>query len=43
LIARFRQQLGDLLQDRGADDVYQLEIALFPVTTIWRGRSSDRP
>jgi transcriptional regulator with XRE-family HTH domain len=34
LIARFRQQLVDLLQDGGADDVYQLEIALFPVTTI---------
>jgi uncharacterized protein (TIGR02147 family) len=43
LIARFREQLVDLLQDGGADDVYQLEIALFPVTTIWRGRSSDRP
>jgi len=42
LIARFRQQLVDVLQDGAADDVYQLEVALFPVTTIWKGRSSDR-
>jgi transcriptional regulator with XRE-family HTH domain len=39
LIARFRQQLIDLLQDGAADDVYQIEIAIFPVTTIWKGRS----
>jgi uncharacterized protein (TIGR02147 family) len=36
LIARCRQQLLDLLQDGAADDVYQLEIALFPITTLSR-------
>jgi transcriptional regulator with XRE-family HTH domain len=36
LIARCRQQLLDLLQDGAADDVYQLEIALFPITTFTR-------
>jgi hypothetical protein len=36
LIARFRQQLVDLLQDGAADDVYQLEISLFPITTLNR-------
>ncbi len=39
LIARFRQQLIDLLQDGAADDVYQIEVALFPITRIWTGRS----
>jgi uncharacterized protein (TIGR02147 family) len=33
LTARFRQQLIDLLRDGPADDVYQIEIAIFPVTT----------
>jgi uncharacterized protein (TIGR02147 family) len=36
LIARFRQQLIELLPEGGSDDVYQLEIALFPVTTLSR-------
>jgi len=34
LVSRMRQQLVDLLQDGAADDVYQIEIALFPVTTL---------
>jgi transcriptional regulator with XRE-family HTH domain len=38
LAARFRQQLVELLQDEAADDVYQIEIALFPVTTLKRER-----
>jgi hypothetical protein len=33
LTARFRQQLIDLLRDGPPDDVYQIEIAIFPVTT----------
>ena len=33
LSARFRQQLIDLLRDGPADDVYQIEVAIFPVTT----------
>jgi hypothetical protein len=33
LTARFRQQLIDLLRDGPSDDVYQIEIAIFPVTT----------
>ena len=33
LTARFRQQLIDLLRDGPADDVYQIEVAIFPVTT----------
>jgi transcriptional regulator with XRE-family HTH domain len=36
LVARFRRELVALLQDGAADDVYQLEIALFPVTTMKR-------
>lgn len=32
LITRCRQQLLDMLQDETADEVYQLEIALFPIT-----------
>jgi transcriptional regulator with XRE-family HTH domain len=40
LIARFRQQLVDLLQDGVSDDVYQLEIALFPITTIRREKEN---
>jgi uncharacterized protein (TIGR02147 family) len=36
LIARFRQQLIELLPEGGSDDVYQLEIALFPITTLSR-------
>ena len=38
LAARFRQQLVDLLQDDPADDVYQIEIAMFPVTALNRER-----
>ncbi len=34
LVSRFRQQLVELLREGATDDVYQLEIALFPVTTI---------
>jgi transcriptional regulator with XRE-family HTH domain len=36
LVARFRQQLAELLQEGAADDVYQIEIAMFPVTTLKR-------
>jgi transcriptional regulator with XRE-family HTH domain len=38
LAARFRQQLVELLQDGTADDVYQIEIAMFPVTALKRER-----
>ncbi|MGH9312216.1 MAG: TIGR02147 family protein, partial [Vicinamibacterales bacterium] len=40
LAARFRQQLVELLQDGPADDVYQVEVALFPVTTFKKERSA---
>jgi transcriptional regulator with XRE-family HTH domain len=33
LTARFRQQLMDLLREGPPDDVYQIEVAIFPVTT----------
>jgi len=36
LVARCRQQLLDLLQDGAPDDVYQIEISLFPITTLNR-------
>ena len=38
LVSRFRQQLVELLREGAADDVYQLDIALFPVTTIKHAR-----
>ena len=41
LAARFRQQLVDLLQEDPADDVYQIELALFPVTTLKRERTDS--
>jgi uncharacterized protein (TIGR02147 family) len=34
LVSRFRQQLIETLQDGEPDDVYQIEVALFPVTTL---------
>jgi transcriptional regulator with XRE-family HTH domain len=34
LLARFRHQLLELLQDGPADDVYQIDCAVFPVTTL---------
>ena len=40
LIARCRQQLLDLLQDGAADDVYQIEISLFPITTLAREKEN---
>ncbi len=40
VIARCRQQLVELLQDGAPDDVYQVEIALFPVTTITREKEN---
>ena len=40
LIARCRQQLVELLQDGAPDDVYQIEIALFPITTITREKEN---
>jgi uncharacterized protein (TIGR02147 family) len=40
LMARFRQQLVELLQEGAADDVYQIEIALFPITTLQRAADS---
>ena len=39
LVSRFRQQLLDLLTEGDADDVYQIEIALFPVTTLKQERT----
>ena len=42
LVSRVRQQLVELLQDGAADDVYQIEIALFPVTTIKHERTDGR-
>ena len=36
LLTRCRRQLLELLQDGTADDVYQLDLALFPVTTAKR-------
>ena len=41
LAARFRQQLVELLQDGPADDVYQIEVALFPVTSLKRERKDS--
>jgi transcriptional regulator with XRE-family HTH domain len=41
LIARFRQQLVEVLQDGPADDVYQIDWAVFPVTTIKRERTDS--
>jgi uncharacterized protein (TIGR02147 family) len=40
LITRFRQQLVQLLRDGPADDVYQIEVAVFPVTTLKRGKEN---
>jgi transcriptional regulator with XRE-family HTH domain len=40
LMARFRQQLVELLREGPADDVYQIECAIFPVTTIKREGSN---
>lgn len=34
IVSRFRQQLLELLTEGAADDVYQIEIAVFPVTTL---------
>lgn len=42
LVTRFRQQLVDVLTEGDADDVYQIEIALFPVTTLKHERT-ERP
>jgi uncharacterized protein (TIGR02147 family) len=42
-ITRFRRELIDLLaQDSTRDDVYQLEINFFPVTTLQRDEDNDR-
>ena len=38
LLARFRQQLAELLQEGPADDVYQIDCAVFPVTNITQER-----
>jgi hypothetical protein len=40
LAARFRQQLVELLQEGTVDDVYQIELAMFPVTSIKRDSRS---
>jgi uncharacterized protein (TIGR02147 family) len=40
IVSRFRQQLVDLLTEGEPDDVYQIEIALFPVTTLKRERTA---
>jgi transcriptional regulator with XRE-family HTH domain len=39
IVSGFRQQLVDLLTEGEPDDVYQFEIALFPVTTLKRERT----
>ena len=39
IVSRFRQQLLDVLTEGARDDVYQIEIALFPVTTLKRERT----
>ena len=39
IVSRFRQQLLELLTEGDADDVYQIEIALFPVTTLKHERT----
>jgi uncharacterized protein (TIGR02147 family) len=39
IVSRFRQQLLDVLTEGERDDVYQIEIALFPVTTLKRERT----
>ena len=39
LVSRFRQQLVELLGDGDTDDVYQIDIALFPVTTLKNERT----
>jgi DNA-binding transcriptional regulator YdaS (Cro superfamily) len=41
LIARCRQQLLDMLQEDTADEVYQLEIALFPITALNSRQQAD--
>jgi transcriptional regulator with XRE-family HTH domain len=41
LIARLRQQLIDELQAEPADDVYRLEIALYPVTTLAKEKQKE--
>jgi transcriptional regulator with XRE-family HTH domain len=41
LAARFRQQLLQLLQDGDSDDVYQIEVAIFPITSIKRQQQTD--
>jgi transcriptional regulator with XRE-family HTH domain len=42
LMARFRQQLAELLQEGPADDVYRIDCAVFPVTTLKRERTDSR-
>jgi transcriptional regulator with XRE-family HTH domain len=41
LAARFRQQLVELLQDGETDDVYQIEVAMFPITALKRERKDS--
>jgi transcriptional regulator with XRE-family HTH domain len=43
LVTAFRQQLLQLLQEGTADDVYQIEVALFPLTTRARDGRDARP
>ncbi|HEY7370443.1 MAG TPA: TIGR02147 family protein [Thermoanaerobaculia bacterium] len=42
MIVKFRQQLIDELEAEPADDVYRLEIALYPVTTLAREKETPR-
>ena len=42
LVSRFRQQLLELLTGGDADDVYQIEISLFPVTTLKQERTDRK-
>jgi transcriptional regulator with XRE-family HTH domain len=41
LAARFRQQLLQLLQEGASDDVYQIEVAIFPVTRMKKHQQTD--
>jgi transcriptional regulator with XRE-family HTH domain len=41
LVSKFRQQLVDLLGSGDADDVYQIDVTLFPVTTLKHERTAD--
>lgn len=43
LVARFRRQLVELLHENPRDDVYRIEVAIFPVTTLKRRDGASVP